>query len=105
LKRKSIKSLPHVFTVCPPKPHRASFKFHPLLAARDVLDDAGVFRLRRRAILPSLVPLFEPLMRWLFPHLPQSQVAAIHHVFRQNAVIWPNTLSSPACSGARSASR
>ena len=26
---------------------------------------------------------FEPLMRWLFPHLPQSQIEAIHHLFRK----------------------
>ena len=26
---------------------------------------------------------FEPLLRWLFPHLPPSQVEAIHHVFRK----------------------
>lgn len=26
---------------------------------------------------------FEPLMRWLFPHLPPAQVEAIHHVFRK----------------------
>jgi len=27
--------------------------------------------------------LFEPLMRWLFPHLPQPRIEAIHHVFRK----------------------
>jgi VanZ family protein len=26
---------------------------------------------------------FEPLLRWLFPHLRQSQIEAIHHVFRK----------------------
>lgn len=26
---------------------------------------------------------FEPLMRWLFPHMPQAQIEAIHHVFRK----------------------
>lgn len=26
---------------------------------------------------------FEPLMRWLFPHLPQPQIEAIHHAFRK----------------------
>jgi len=26
---------------------------------------------------------FEPLIHWLFPHLPQDQVEAIHHVFRK----------------------
>ena len=26
---------------------------------------------------------FEPLLRWLFPHLPPAQVEAIHHVFRK----------------------
>jgi VanZ family protein len=27
--------------------------------------------------------LFEPLMRWLFPHLPQATIAQWHHVFRK----------------------
>jgi VanZ family protein len=26
---------------------------------------------------------FEPLLRWLFPHMPQSQIEAIHHAFRK----------------------
>ena len=26
---------------------------------------------------------FEPLLRWLFPHLPQPQIEVIHHVFRK----------------------
>ena len=26
---------------------------------------------------------FEPLMRWLFPHMPQPQIEAIHHIFRK----------------------
>ena len=26
---------------------------------------------------------FEPLLRWLFPHMPQSQVEAIHYAFRK----------------------
>lgn len=26
---------------------------------------------------------FEPLMRWLFPHMPPSQIEAIHHAFRK----------------------
>jgi VanZ family protein len=26
---------------------------------------------------------FEPLLRWLFPHLPAAQVEAIHHAFRK----------------------
>jgi VanZ family protein len=26
---------------------------------------------------------FEPLMRWLFPHMPPAQVAAFHHIFRK----------------------
>ena len=26
---------------------------------------------------------FEPLLRWLFPHLPPSQIEAIHHAFRK----------------------
>lgn len=27
--------------------------------------------------------LFEPLLHWLFPHLPQPQIAALHHAFRK----------------------
>ena len=27
--------------------------------------------------------LFEPLLRWLFPHLPQTQIEALHHLFRK----------------------
>lgn len=27
--------------------------------------------------------LFEPLLRWLFPHLPESKIAVIHHIFRK----------------------
>jgi VanZ family protein len=27
--------------------------------------------------------LFEPLLRWLFPHLPPATVAQIHHLFRK----------------------
>jgi VanZ family protein len=27
--------------------------------------------------------IFEPLVRWLFPHLSPMQVAALHHVFRK----------------------
>ncbi len=29
--------------------------------------------------------LFEPLLHWLFPKMPESQVAAIHHIFRKCA--------------------
>jgi VanZ family protein len=29
--------------------------------------------------------IFEPLLRWLFPHMPQAQIAAIHHLFRKCA--------------------
>lgn len=27
--------------------------------------------------------LFEPLVRWLFPHMPQGEVETIHHIFRK----------------------
>jgi len=27
--------------------------------------------------------LFEPLLHWLFPHLPEPQIAEIHHLFRK----------------------
>ena len=27
--------------------------------------------------------LVEPLLRWLFPHMPQSQIDLIHHIFRK----------------------
>ena len=27
--------------------------------------------------------LFEPLLHWLFPHMPESEVAGIHHIFRK----------------------
>jgi len=27
--------------------------------------------------------LFEPLLRWLFPHMPQEQIGLIHHIFRK----------------------
>jgi VanZ family protein len=27
--------------------------------------------------------LFEPLLRWLFPHMPQDEIEAIHHGFRK----------------------
>jgi VanZ family protein len=27
--------------------------------------------------------LFEPLLRWLFPQMPQSQIEAIHYAFRK----------------------
>ena len=27
--------------------------------------------------------LFEPLLHWLFPHLPQTRIDAIHHVIRK----------------------
>ena len=27
--------------------------------------------------------LFEPLLHWLFPRMPESQVAEIHHLFRK----------------------
>jgi VanZ family protein len=27
--------------------------------------------------------LFEPLLRWLFPHLPAATVEGLHHVFRK----------------------
>jgi VanZ family protein len=27
--------------------------------------------------------LFEPLMRWLFPHMPQDTISEIHHLFRK----------------------
>jgi VanZ family protein len=26
---------------------------------------------------------FEPLLRWLFPQMPQAEIEAIHHVFRK----------------------
>jgi VanZ family protein len=29
--------------------------------------------------------LFEPLLHWLFPHMPEAQVAEIHHLFRKCA--------------------
>lgn len=29
--------------------------------------------------------LFEPLIHWLFPHMPQAQVEIIHHCFRKCA--------------------
>jgi VanZ family protein len=28
--------------------------------------------------------LFEPLLRWLFPHLPESQIETLHHIFRKS---------------------
>jgi len=28
--------------------------------------------------------LFEPLLRWLFPHLPQARVEELHHLFRKS---------------------
>jgi VanZ family protein len=27
--------------------------------------------------------LVEPLLRWLFPHMPEQQIAEIHHIFRK----------------------
>jgi len=27
--------------------------------------------------------LFEPLIRWLFPHMPETQVEELHHYFRK----------------------
>jgi VanZ family protein len=27
--------------------------------------------------------LFEPLLRWLFPHMPPAQIAELHHLFRK----------------------
>jgi VanZ family protein len=27
--------------------------------------------------------LIEPLLRWLFPHMPPQQIAIIHHIFRK----------------------
>jgi VanZ family protein len=27
--------------------------------------------------------LFEPLLHWLFPHMPEAQIAEIHHLFRK----------------------
>jgi VanZ family protein len=27
--------------------------------------------------------LVEPLLRWLFPHMPESEIAEIHHLFRK----------------------
>ena len=29
--------------------------------------------------------LFEPLLHWLFPKMPETQVAAIHHIFASAA--------------------
>ena len=28
---------------------------------------------------------FEPLLRWLFPHMPESEIHAIHHLIRKCA--------------------
>jgi VanZ family protein len=27
--------------------------------------------------------LFEPLLRWLFPHMPQATISELHHLFRK----------------------
>lgn len=33
----------------------------------------------------EIIGYFEPFLHWLFPHMPQSDIAEIHHLFRKSA--------------------
>ncbi len=78
---------------------RAESGFHPacsncvffetiLLGAGDHgdLDGVDFYGVRRLAFLYQHSSLLvEPLLRWLFPHLSEAQIHAVHELFRKGA--------------------